>query len=45
MRSKQNDESVRISKALSYILRHGAVKEGIAIGPDGYVKLTDILAR
>ncbi|KAJ3207846.1 tRNA 2'-phosphotransferase 1 [Dinochytrium kinnereticum] len=34
---------VRISKALSYILRHGAAKEGIPIRLDGYVKVEDLL--
>lgn len=28
---KKEDPNVKISKSLSYILRHGAVKEGIPI--------------
>jgi len=36
---------VRISKTLSYILRHGAKKESLKLRPDGYVKVSDILAR
>ncbi|KAG8681704.1 hypothetical protein FRC09_017304 [Ceratobasidium sp. 395] len=36
---------VRMSKTLSYILRHGAAKEGLAIRSDGYVRVTDLLAR
>jgi len=36
---------VRISKTLSYILRHGAEKEKLKLRPDGYVKVSDILAR
>lgn len=37
--------SVQLSKALSYILRHGAVKEGLDIGADGFVRLDQVLAR
>ena len=36
---------VRISKTLSYILRHGAKKEGLKLRPDGYVKVSDIVRR
>jgi 2'-phosphotransferase len=39
--SSQRD--VRISKALSYLLRHGAEKEKLAIDEKGYVALNDIL--
>lgn len=34
---------VRISKTLSYILRHGAEKEGLKIRSDGYVRVTDLV--
>lgn len=34
----------RISKAMSYVLRHGAIKEGIEITPDGWVSMDDLLA-
>jgi len=34
---------VRISKTLSWLLRHGAQKEGLAIRKDGYIKVTDLL--
>ena len=34
---------VKISKTLSYILRHGAIKENIPIALDGYVTLTDLV--
>ncbi|KAI8847021.1 phosphotransferase KptA/Tpt1 [Chytridium lagenaria] len=37
--------TVKTSKALSYILRHGAEKEGLAMRADGYVKLTELLAH
>ncbi|WVR08316.1 hypothetical protein IAU60_005369 [Kwoniella sp. DSM 27419] len=36
---------VKASKALAYILRHGAEKEGLHIRSDGYIKLADVLAR
>jgi RNA:NAD 2'-phosphotransferase (TPT1/KptA family) len=35
--------NVRASKAMSYILRHGAEKEGIKMGTDGYILLADLL--
>jgi len=34
---------VAISKAMSYILRHGAAKEGLEIDASGWVKLSDFL--
>lgn len=36
---------VQISKALSYLLRHGAVKEKLPIDQKGFVKLDAILAN
>ncbi|WWD20035.1 hypothetical protein CI109_104508 [Kwoniella shandongensis] len=36
---------VKASKALAYILRHGAEKESLHIRSDGYIKLADVLAR
>lgn len=35
----------QLSRSLAYILRHGAEKEGLAIRPDGYIKLDDVLNR
>ncbi|KAI8056170.1 KptA family-domain-containing protein [Syncephalis plumigaleata] len=35
---------VRLSKALSYILRHGAVKAGLSIRSDGFISVHKILA-
>ena len=32
-------DSVRVSKSLSWILRHGAVKEKIALDAEGYAEL------
>lgn len=34
---------VRLSKALSYILRHGAQKENLPIRPDGYISLAILM--
>lgn len=36
---------VKTSKALSWLLRHGAKKEGLAVLPDGWVALDDVLKR
>lgn len=36
---------IQLSKALSYILRHGAAKEHLKVGPDGYISLDAVLAR
>jgi 2'-phosphotransferase len=36
--------NVRLSKSLSYILRHGALKEGLKIRPDGFVRVDDIVS-
>eukprot|EP01134_Creolimax_fragrantissima_P000608 CFRG0608T1 len=40
--SKPPNRQIAMSKKLSYTLRHGAHKDGIAIGGDGFVKLTDL---
>jgi 2'-phosphotransferase len=37
--------SIQLSKALSYILRHGAAKEHLVVRSDGYISLAAILAR
>ncbi|PWN53801.1 hypothetical protein IE53DRAFT_377053 [Violaceomyces palustris] len=37
--------SVQLSKALSYILRHGAIKEGLRMRSDGFVTLNQVLER
>ncbi|KAJ6613325.1 KptA family-domain-containing protein [Mycena sp. CBHHK59/15] len=41
----KDSPEVRVSKTLSWILRHGAKSEGLAMRPDGYVKATDLLAN
>ena len=43
MSKNHQDSRVRLSKNLSYILRHGALKEGIPIRSDGYILMNDIL--
>lgn len=37
-------EDVAISKALSFILRHGAIKEGLPMRPDGYANVQDLVS-
>jgi 2'-phosphotransferase len=32
-----------ISKTLSWVLRHGAVQEGLTIEPSGYVPLEEVI--
>ncbi|GAM28679.1 hypothetical protein SAMD00019534_118550, partial [Acytostelium subglobosum LB1] len=39
------NEVVRISKTLSYLLRHGAVKEHLNINKEGFIKVDDVLAH
>lgn len=36
-------ETTQLSKLLSYILRHGAVKESLTISPDGYIAVKDLV--
>jgi inhibitor of KinA sporulation pathway (predicted exonuclease) len=38
----RDSPDVQISKNLSYLLRHGAVEQGLIIRADGYIKLDDI---
>lgn len=44
-RSKRPADSpdVKLSKSLSYILRHGAAKENLPIRKDGYLSLESLL--
>ncbi|XP_037694076.1 tRNA 2'-phosphotransferase 1 isoform X2 [Choloepus didactylus] len=42
-RPREQDPDVRLSKALSYALRHGAVKLGLPMGADGFVPLGALL--
>ena len=43
--SQTSKRGTQISKSLSYLLRHGAEKEKLAIDANGYVALKDILAH
>eukprot|EP00736_Rhodelphis_marinus_P011301 Rmarinus@m.25818 len=36
-------DEIRLSKRISFYLRHGAIKAGIPIRTDGYVKVSDLL--
>jgi hypothetical protein len=36
-------ETVIISKAVSYTLRHAAIKEGLALRPDGYANVGELV--
>ncbi|GAA6027521.1 hypothetical protein JCM8097_007903 [Rhodosporidiobolus ruineniae] len=40
-----DDPDTRWSKTLSYILRHGAQKEGLKLRPDGFVRVDDLMKR
>ena len=37
--------TIRLSKTLSYVLRHGAEKEGIRMRPDGFVLVNDLVGK
>ncbi|KAJ3745795.1 KptA family-domain-containing protein [Lentinula detonsa] len=39
----KDSPAVRLSKTLSWLLRHGAQSEGLPMRPDGYVKVADLL--
>ncbi|GAA6053090.1 hypothetical protein JCM3770_000379 [Rhodotorula araucariae] len=40
-----DDPDTRWSKTLSYILRHGASKEGLTLRADGFVRVDDLMKR
>ncbi|XP_063001758.1 tRNA 2'-phosphotransferase 1 [Elgaria multicarinata webbii] len=42
-RQRDQDPDVRLSKALSYALRHGADKLGLCMGTDGFVDVAEVL--
>lgn len=37
-------DTVAVSKALSWLLRHGAAEAGLSISPDGFILLSEVLA-
>ncbi|KAM8709222.1 hypothetical protein ACLKA7_016090 [Drosophila subpalustris] len=39
----KTQSNTQLSKQLSWLLRHGAQKEGLTIQPDGFVSVSDIL--
>ena len=44
LRGRPNDSpEVRLSKTLSWILRHGAKSERLYMRPDGYVRVSDLV--
>lgn len=46
MRGRREDTpDVRASKTLSYILRHGASKEGLKMRKDGFVRVDELVSR
>lgn len=42
---RNESREVQISKACSYILRHGAAKEGISMRRDGFVRVDDLVSQ
>ncbi|XP_021239370.1 tRNA 2'-phosphotransferase 1, partial [Numida meleagris] len=42
-RRREEDPRVRLSKALSYVLRHGARDAGLPMGEDGFVEVGALL--
>ncbi|CAO3568156.1 unnamed protein product [Mortierella alpina] len=40
---RTDSPKVRLSKALSWLLRHNAESQGVTIRPDGYIKIKDVL--
>uniref|UniRef100_A0A1A8JJN2 2'-phosphotransferase n=2 Tax=Nothobranchius TaxID=28779 RepID=A0A1A8JJN2_NOTKU len=44
-RSAEQDRDVRLSKSLTYVLRHGARTMGLHMGTDGFLFLEDLLAH
>src|ERR1700761_7517035 len=42
-RNRSDNPEVRTSKFLSYLLRHGAEKEGLKMRSDGYVNVDDLV--
>ncbi|RUS28901.1 hypothetical protein BC938DRAFT_481296 [Jimgerdemannia flammicorona] len=43
--SRQQPSNIKLSKAMSWLLRHRAEQEGIPIRPDGFVRVKDMLSH
>ncbi|RUP49146.1 hypothetical protein BC936DRAFT_143186 [Jimgerdemannia flammicorona] len=43
--SRQQSSNIKLSKAMSWLLRHRAEQEGIPIRPDGFVRVKDMLSH
>jgi 2'-phosphotransferase len=43
-RGQNQSSNVKLSKTLSYVLRHGAEKEGFEISPDGFISISALLS-
>lgn len=43
-RRKDDDPNTKISKSLSYILRHGAESEGLKLRGDGYANVAELVS-
>lgn len=43
-RGSRDDPNTKISKALSYILRHGAESEGLKLRGDGYANVAELVS-
>ncbi|POG71575.1 putative tRNA 2'-phosphotransferase [Rhizophagus irregularis DAOM 181602=DAOM 197198] len=41
--ARNDNPIVKLSRSLSNVLRHNAIKEGLKIRPDGYVKVDDLM--
>jgi len=41
----RDSPEVRVSKTISWLLRHGAQNEGLEMRKDGYVKVTDLVSQ
>ena len=44
-RRGERSQEEGISRNLSYILRHGAARQGIAMRNDGFVKVSDLVSK
>ncbi|XP_042561264.1 tRNA 2'-phosphotransferase 1 [Clupea harengus] len=44
-RGKEDSPDVRLSKSMTYVLRHGASKMGLHMNPDGFIFVDDLLSH